>query len=297
MFLQGSIIEDHWDRTVDGHGFFFYILLVFVTFVISESIILVITYALIVHRSRIERRCQRERESLVEQLPVRNYQTIGTSDEESSITSVERPPVRHHRNVDTSDDGGGITRLSMIKSWIEACDEHHGSNCHIPKADASIWPMWVVDVVDECVVKGDNADRYLTLSYVWGRVQTLQATTGNIEQLKQPGSLTEGKVALPKTIRQAIDVTRLLGERYIWIDQLSILQDDYEHKHSQIKHMAEIYANSYLTLVAITGDTAEVGLSHDMNRMLNEVPLSENENEYKSIHFMDIYSIWNRRGW
>jgi hypothetical protein len=141
----------------------------------------------------------------------------GTSGDESGITSS---------TIHATD-----TRLDMIKSWMKACDEHHGSQCCTPKADASIWPMWVIDVVDECIVEGDIADRYLTLSYVWGGVQTLQATTANIEQLRQPGSLTRDKVVLPKTIRQAIDVTRLFGERYIWIDQLSILQDDEEHKH------------------------------------------------------------------
>jgi hypothetical protein len=214
----------------------------------------------------------------------------------------DRAADRH----DTSDDENGITsltihatdtRLDMMKSWIKTCDEHHSSQCCIPKADASIWPMWVIDVVDECIVEGDIADRYLTLSYVWGGVQTLQATTANIEQLRQSGSLTRDKVVLPKTIRQAIDVTRLLGERYIWIDQLSILQDDYENKHDQIKHMAEIYANSYLTLVAATGNTADFGLVDDIDQMLNETPINEEYAARKTVPFLNDYSTWNRRGW
>ncbi|CAN9159651.1 unnamed protein product [Alternaria alternata] len=156
--------------------------------------------------------------------------------------------------------------------------------------------MWVIDVVDECIVEGDIADRYLTLSYVWGGVQTLQATTANIEQLRQPGSLTRDKVVLPKTIRQAIDVTRLLGERYIWIDQLSILQDDEEHKHGQIKHMAEIYANSYLTLVAVMGKLADSGLADDIDQMLSETPSNKIDDEDYTITFLEIASTWNRRG-
>ncbi|CAI9630115.1 hypothetical protein GT037_009935 [Alternaria burnsii] len=205
----------------------------------------------------------------------------------------------------SSDEGGTLslaheteTRLDMIKSWIKACDENHGLQCCTPKADASIWPMWVIDVVDECIVEGDIADRYLTLSYVWGGVQTLQATTTNFEKLKRPGSLGRDEVVLPKTIRQAIDVTRLLGERYIWIDQLSILQDDCEHKHSQIKHMAEIYANSYLTLVAATGDTADFGLVDDIDQMLNETPQNNGINdELYTRMFLKNRSPWNRRGW
>ena len=148
--------------------------------------------------------------------------------------------------------------------------------------------MWVIDVVDGCIVEGGIADRYLTLSYVWGGVQTLQATTG---------SLTRDKVVLPKTIRQAIDVTQLLGERHIWIDQLSILQDDEEHKHGQIKHMAEIYANSYLTLVAVTGKLADSGLVDDIDQMLNETPLNKWHDKHHTTAFMDIHSTWSRRGW
>ncbi|CAN9178114.1 unnamed protein product [Alternaria alternata] len=210
----------------------------------------------------------------------------GTSDDESGSTI----PTIHATD----------TRLDIIKSWIKACDKYHGSQCCIPKADGSIWPMWVIDVVDECIVEGDIADRYLTLSYVWGGVQTLQATTANIEQLRQSGSLSRNEVVLPKTIRQAIDVTRLLGERYIWIDQVSILQDDDEHKHSQIQHMAEIYANSYLTLVAVTGDTAVFGLMDDIDQVLNETPSNENtgpRHEDDVTIYMDNYSAWNHRGW
>ncbi|CAN9435283.1 unnamed protein product [Alternaria sp. RS040] len=207
-----------------------------------------------------------------------------TSGDESGITSL---------TIQATD-----TRLDMIKSWIKACDEHHGSRCCIPKADTSIWPMWVIDVVDECIVEGDIADRYLTLSYVWGGVQTLQATTANTEQLKQPGSLTRDKVVLPKTIRQAIDVTRLLGERYIWIDQLSIVQDDNALKYAQIRHMAEIYSNSYLTLAAVTGDTADFGLVNDINQMLHGTALNQNDSdEDDTAIFMNSWSTWNFRGW
>jgi hypothetical protein len=104
-------------------------------------------------------------------------------------------------------------------------------------------------------------------------------------------------VVLPKTIRQAIDVTRLFGERYIWIDQLSILQDDEEHKHGQIKRMAEIYANSYLTLVAVTGKVADSGLVDDIDQMLNETPLNKWHDKHHTAAFMDIHSTWSRRGW
>jgi hypothetical protein len=204
-----------------------------------------------------------------------------------------------HKDDIPSFTHGTMTRLDIMKTWIKACDEHHDSCCRISKADANIWPIWIIDVVDECIVEGDIADRYLTLSYVWGGVQTLQATTSNIERLKQPGSLASDQLVLPKTIRQALEITRLLGERYIWIDQLSILQDDYEHKQTQIEHMAEIYANSYLTLLAVTGDTADHGLVHDINQTMNQTSFNL---DWRSVlseaqNYIQYSSTWTRRGW
>ena len=81
------------------------------------------------------------------------------------------------------------TRLDMIKSWIKTCNEHHGSPCVTTKSEASAWPTWLIDTVDACIVEGRIADRYLTLSYVWGGVQTVQLYSSNIGLLRQQGSL------------------------------------------------------------------------------------------------------------
>jgi hypothetical protein len=61
--------------------------------------------------------------------------------------------------------------------------------------------------------------------------------------------------------------------------------------------MAEIYANSYLTLVAATGNTAHSGLVDDIDQMLNELPVNEEQDENETSLFMDFNSTWNRRGW
>jgi len=96
------------------------------------------------------------------------------------------------------------TRLDIMKSWIKTCNEHHGSPCVVSKAYATVWPAWLIDVVDNCIVEGHVAERYLTLSYVWGGVQTLQLTTSNIDRLRQQRSLTKEEATLPRTIREAL---------------------------------------------------------------------------------------------
>lgn len=60
--------------------------------------------------------------------------------------------------------------------------------------------------------------------------------------------------------RDAIRFTAALGERYLWVDALCLFQDDADSKHTMIKSMGHIYANSYITLVALLGSDASAGL-------------------------------------
>jgi len=193
------------------------------------------------------------------------------------------------------------TRVDMIKDWIKTCDEHHGSPCVVPKADAVAWPTWLIDVVNACVIEGEVAERYLTLSYVWGGVQTLQLNKDNIDRLRQQGSLVKEVVTLPRTIREALEVTRFLGQRYIFVDQLCIVQDDQQHKMTEIQNMTEIYGNSYLTLVAITGSTADTGLADTFDRWIHQSPSGikylDADHDYSLTHEITEGSTWNQRGW
>ncbi|RGP76404.1 hypothetical protein FLONG3_5288 [Fusarium longipes] len=64
---------------------------------------------------------------------------------------------------------------------------------------------------------------YLTLSYCWGvtnsSARTTRATTPQRREGFDVGTL-------PKTIQEAIQVTRLLGFRYLWVDAICIIQSD-----------------------------------------------------------------------
>ena len=53
--------------------------------------------------------------------------------------------------------------------------------------------------------------------------------------------------------------TNGLGIRYLWIDALCILQDSNEDKLRQIRMMAKIYQNSFLTLIAACGNSVNEG--------------------------------------
>jgi hypothetical protein len=64
---------------------------------------------------------------------------------------------------------------------------------------------------------------------------------------------------LPRTIRDALEVTLSIGYRFLWVDSLCIVQDDDEDRDLQIDMMDEIYSNATLTIAAGTGLRKSIG--------------------------------------
>ena len=88
---------------------------------------------------------------------------------------------------------------------------------------------------------------------------TLQLLTTNLDELTRPLSLDSHIEELPWVVRDAITFVKSIGERYLWVDSLCILQNDPSTKHAQIAAMNVIYANAIATLVAL-GKDAGFGL-------------------------------------
>lgn len=51
-----------------------------------------------------------------------------------------------------------------------------------------------------------------------------------------------------------------LGERYLWVDQYCIDQNDADDKHAQIGNMAAIFEGAYATIVAFSATDSASGL-------------------------------------
>ena len=62
---------------------------------------------------------------------------------------------------------------------------------------------------------------YIALSHCWGNSQPLRLTRTTASRLKVGFPSRE----LPKTFRDAIDVTRKMQVRYLWIDSLYVVSD------------------------------------------------------------------------
>ncbi|PVH81494.1 HET-domain-containing protein, partial [Cadophora sp. DSE1049] len=109
------------------------------------------------------------------------------------------------------------------------------------------WPynIRLVDVHTRCVVDADSSWPYACLSYVWGSAK-----------YKQNGSLRDSGVHSVKTFKDAFNLTRQLGIRYLWVDSLCILQDDMNDLSTHIPRMGQIYQDSQLTIVSDSPDAS-----------------------------------------
>lgn len=118
-------------------------------------------------------------------------------------------------------------------------------------------PTWVVDTWQQCLVPCSPSTLPVALSYVWGGTPTFMALNENIEGLQIPSSLAGGiGKEMPKTIRDAMFLVQILGQRYLWVDSLCIVQDDAQKRIE----IANIYAQASITIVASDGDNADDGL-------------------------------------
>jgi hypothetical protein len=100
---------------------------------------------------------------------------------------------------------------------------------------------------------------FLALSYVWGKEsQPLILKRENKDFLGVPGVLTAYDI--PKTIEDAISLTKQLGFRYLWVDALCIIQDDENVKLNFLPKMGQIYTGAFITIIAAGGDSCHTDL-------------------------------------
>jgi hypothetical protein len=147
-------------------------------------------------------------------------------------------------------------------------------------------------------VEADVSTKYIALSYVWGGVSTVRLTQANVGIYMEPGAIQ--RVALPHTIRDAISWTVALGERYLWVDCLCIIQDlDSDRLNHVLGAMGHIYASAELTIVAANGSHANFGLPGfgQLLEVDTKDPFSDTERNMIFTIWWPTGSAWDKRGW
>ncbi|VUC31086.1 unnamed protein product [Clonostachys rosea] len=152
--------------------------------------------------------------------------------------------------------------FSMAKACIDRCVREHKANCP-PLQSMSILPDRVIDCADTSnpriiLTDGKIHAPYVTLSYVWGGPQPM-LTIDNVEKYTTDGfTITD----FPQSIQDAITATKMIGQRYLWIDALCILQNSPADKIVQLGKMHNIYKNSCITINAASASSTHEGFLH-----------------------------------
>lgn len=102
---------------------------------------------------------------------------------------------------------------------------------------------------------------YVTLSHCWGSIGFPKLLNKNLEDF-QAGILVSD---LPKTFQDAIQVTRALGMRFLWIDALCIIQDSPEDWRSEAAMMGSIYKHALCNIAATGAIDGSVGCFSNRN--------------------------------
>jgi hypothetical protein len=81
-------------------------------------------------------------------------------------------------------------------------------------------------------------------------------------------------IQLPKTFQGAVEVTRELAIRFVWIDSLCIIQDDPDDWARESKRMKSVFTSSYCTIAATSAENCTKGFldrqSLNMSVMLSD---------------------------
>ena len=235
-------------------------------------------------------------------------------------------------NVPARLHGGVVARLlnptrgdlTSIRQCYSVCKREHGSICEIPRNSRIDFgssqdthteslrgglmsqPMQasnflLIDIENMCITTAPGDCQYLTLSYVWGRAPFLQLTRSNRVVLQSRyGLLTQN---LPQLFQDAIGVTQLLGERYLWIDALCIVQDDDSNKEEQILQMDKIFLSAALTIVSADGQSVQAGLSGFLDGSRVSTQVVEHISGLRFVQMSPPLKIlmegfkWHTRGW
>ncbi|KAJ8515019.1 hypothetical protein ONZ45_g7502 [Pleurotus djamor] len=108
-----------------------------------------------------------------------------------------------------------------------------------------------------------SAPRYATLSYCWGTTLDGRTTAANVKNYEAEVDVD----TLPRTIQDAVTVSKALGLRYLWVDRLCIIQegDNGEDMKKELPKMASIYKGSSVTITAARAKDSEDGFLHSRN--------------------------------
>ena len=155
-----------------------------------------------------------------------------------AVSGVENRNLLSARELNENYD------LERLRTWLDVCRREHGNACKQRASQTRItrgFRLINCNAQAPVVEEKPWGTTYAALSYVWG------SSAADLEDW-------------PRTILDAVEVTRDLGLQYLWVYRLCINQNDLEEKNYLISRMTSIYEEADFTIVAAAGYGASHGL-------------------------------------
>lgn len=183
--------------------------------------------------------------------------------DEKIIEEITQPGLIGYLSNDEREDcdiriiDASAVDYQSICNQIDHCSSQHAlctPNQAKPSGVQTVLGFTIPDLLIDCIqgeiVRANPGDQYMALSYVWGARRNQENNASHVFSLSTS----------PLTIRDAAQVVRNLGRRFLWVDRYCIDQKDDSTKWLMIQHMDMIYEQSEATIVALYGEDDDSGL-------------------------------------
>lgn len=154
--------------------------------------------------------------------------------------------------------------FDFVERCWEMCKSNHPNCRHDDKE--RVLPPRLIRIDEHSLVLIDSEtlpkySRYLALSYCWGKGRSLCTTRRTIASFRKGIAFED----LPPVLLDAAEVTRELGEKYIWIDRLCIQQDNPLDWQENASIMARIFEQAELTIGAVSSASVDESFLRPLN--------------------------------
>ncbi|KAH7360754.1 heterokaryon incompatibility protein-domain-containing protein [Rhexocercosporidium sp. MPI-PUGE-AT-0058] len=182
--------------------------------------------------------------------------------------------------------------FEVPRKWLQECQSSHRP---CSKVKRTLIPgLKLIDCHTRRIVS-DSLFDYVALSYIWG------PQTEKLDAESKVSDFNQKELnPLPKTIENAMEVTKEVGFRYLWVDKYCI-QHDSEDRHLQIGQMDSIYARADLTIIALGHDPSYglPGVGSRSRRRQHSIDIGKHTWIYADNNPQEEIKLskWMTRGW
>ncbi|PMD51074.1 HET-domain-containing protein [Hyaloscypha bicolor E] len=203
----------------------------------------------------------------IERINIQSSMALWSSETDDNLRSNYFINIQH---LCKKSSGTPVTERSLyfalLRQWLQEYNKSH--RC---KPKAQFWPTRVIFVGDSDSAELElwvseskkaqlsDVDGYVALSHCWGlptktEKEQFCTTQENYRHRLKGFSMDD----LPKTFKDAVEVTRALGKQYLWIDTVCIIQSiegaDTNDWKIEARRMEQVFGSAYCT---ITTSSAE----------------------------------------